>query len=100
VDYNSVAAYAQMYVCKSPQNNSQYCNSAYDKLVNQAELGTTLAQKVALYKQALSVALNDYPILPLYQPTYTKLVKPYVLGYNPESNHLARFQIKWFSLKP
>lgn len=100
VDYNSVAAYAQMYMCKSPQNNSQYCNPAYDKLVNQAELSSTFAQKIALYKQALSVALNDYPILPLYQPTYTKLVKPYVLGYNPESNHLARFQIKWFSLKP
>lgn len=97
-DYNSVEAYAQMYVCKSPQNNSHYCNPAYDKLVAQAEVTTDEEKRESLYKKALTIALNDYPIIPLYQPTYTRLVKPAVNGYQPESNHLDRFQSKWLSI--
>lgn len=97
-DYNSVEAYAQMYVCKSPQNNSHYCNPIYDKLVAQAEVTTDEEKRESLYKKALTMALNDYPIIPLYQPTYTRLVKPTVNGYQPDSNHLDRFQSKWLSI--
>ncbi len=98
-DYNSVEAYAQMYVCGSSQNNSHYCNPEYNKLIQVAENTTDKALRVKIYTQALTLALNDYPIIPLYQPTYTRLVKPYVAGYNPESNHLDRYQSKWLSLK-
>lgn len=97
-DYNSVEAYAQMYICHSPQNNSQYCNPTYDSLIKQAENEQDKNKSSNLYHKALTIALNDYPIIPLYEPTYTRLVKPYVHGYSPESNNLDRFQSKWLSL--
>lgn len=94
-DYNSVTSYTQLYLCNGMQNNSHYCNPAYDKLVTAAENSSDLAQQQQLYRQALTLALNDYAIIPLFQPNYSKLVKPYVSNLDVEHNFFNVEQSKW-----
>ena len=94
-DYNSVTSYTQLYLCNGMQNNSHYCNPAYDKLVTAAENSSDLAQPQQLYRQALTLALNDYAIIPLFQPNYSKLVKPYVSNLDVEHNFFNVEQSKW-----
>ncbi|RTL12640.1 MAG: peptide ABC transporter substrate-binding protein [Neisseriaceae bacterium] len=84
-----------MFLCNAPQNNSHYCNPSYDKLVNEANYSSDPAQKQTLYTQATTLSMNDYPIIPLYQYTYSRLVKPYVKGYDPSENHGDDVMTKW-----
>ncbi|MFN7094657.1 MAG: ABC transporter substrate-binding protein, partial [Burkholderiales bacterium] len=98
-DYNSVTTYTQLYQCNSPQNNSHYCNSNYDKLLARAMIEANPAKRKKLYQQALAIPLNDYAVIPLFQYTYTKLVKPYVQNYKVEINYLDHVQSKWLRMK-
>lgn len=84
-----------MFLCNAPQNNSHYCNPSYDKLVNEANYSSDPAQKQSLYTQAITLSMNDYPIIPLYQYTYSRLVKPYIKGYDPTNNHGDDVMTKW-----
>lgn len=98
-EYNSVSAYTNLYLCNSRLNNSHYCNPDYDKLIAAADKASDVKIKTRYYHQALELALADYPIIPLYQPSYSRLVKPYVKNYVVKDNHLDQVQSKWLSLK-
>ncbi len=98
-DYNSVTSYTNLYECKNDQNNSHYCNSKYDKLIEQAKADTNQDHKVDFYREALRIPLNDYAVIPLFQYTIQVLVKPYVTGFDSNTNSLYHVQSKWMSLK-
>ncbi len=97
-EYNSVSAYTNLYLCNSRLNNSHYCNPAYDKLIAAGDKATDVKSKTRYYHQALELVLADYPIIPLYQPSYSRLVKPYVKNYQVKDNHLDQVQSKWLAL--
>ncbi len=84
-----------MFLCNAPQNNTHYCNPAYDELIRDANYTLDPVQKQRMYSQAIMLSMNDYPILPLYQYTYSRLVKPYVKGYDPKDNHGDDVMTKW-----
>jgi oligopeptide transport system substrate-binding protein len=84
-----------MFLCNAPQNNSHYCNPAYDELIHDANYALDPSQKQALYTQAVMLSMNDYPIIPLYQYTYSRLIKPYIKGYDPSNNHGDDVMTKW-----
>ena len=97
-DYDSVDSYTNLYQCGNPQDNAKYCNQQYNQLITQAQNSTDPVQRVNLIKQAIQIAQNDYPVIPLYQYTYYRLVDPRVKGYTPETNHLDHVQSKWYKL--
>lgn len=97
-EYNSVTAYTNLYICGSRLNNSHYCNPSYDKLIAAADKATDETSKARYYHQALELVLADYAIIPLYQPSYSRLVKSYVKNYKVKDNHLDQVQSKWLSL--
>lgn len=84
-----------MFLCNAPQNNTHYCNPAYDGLIHEANNTLDPPQKQALYTQAIMLSMNDYPIIPLHQYTYSRLIKPYVKGYDPSNNHGDDVMTKW-----
>ena len=98
--YDSVTSYTNLFVCNNRINHSHYCNPEYDKLINLAGKATIAKEKQSYYHQALELVLKDYPIIPLYQPTYSRLVKPYVKNYDVKDNHLDLVQTKWLYLSP
>ncbi len=84
-----------MFLCNAPQNNTHYCNPAYDELIRDANYTLDPVQKQKIYSQAIMLSMNDYPIIPLYQYTYSRLIKPYVKGYDPKDNHGDDVMSKW-----
>lgn len=96
---NNVASFTEfMFLCDSAQNNSHYCNHNYDKLIQDAKMATDLEQKQQFNQQAIKVVLDDYPIVPLYQYVYLRLVSPRVEGYYPNDNHNDSVMTKWMRL--
>ncbi|MBY0378902.1 MAG: peptide ABC transporter substrate-binding protein, partial [Burkholderiales bacterium] len=94
-DYNGVSTYTHMYLCNAPENTAKYCNPEYDKYINQAVNSTNAKTRQDLYIKALNIAQNDYATIPLYQPSSRRLIKPYVKGFTPETNHLDKPATKW-----
>lgn len=98
-DYNSVTTYTPLFLCNSGNNRSHYCNPKYDALIAKAKATANPQQQEQLYKQALNIALADYPVIPLFEPTHQRLVSPRVAGYQIDNNYLDNVQSKWFTLK-
>lgn len=98
-DYDSVTSYTPLYTCHNDQNNSHYCNSKVDDLVKQAENTLDPKQQVKLYSQALRLVMDDYPVIPMFQYTYTEMYNPeYIKGYDITHNYFEHEQTKWMSL--
>lgn len=95
-DYDSISSYTNLYQCNNPQNNAHSCTPGYNDLLNQAQISTDPVQQVALTRQALKLAMDNYVIIPLYQDTYYRAVNPRVKGYNPDTNHLDHVMSKWY----
>jgi oligopeptide transport system substrate-binding protein len=83
VDYNDAMSYFDQLRCGSVQNDQQYCNPKVDALVDQANAQPDDAHRTALLTQAHNLAMNDTPMIPLFQYSADRLVKPYVAGYLP-----------------
>jgi oligopeptide transport system substrate-binding protein len=83
VDYNDAMSYFDQLRCGSVQNDQQYCNPKVDALVDQANAQPDDAHRAALLTQAHNLAMNDTPMIPLFQYSADRLVKPYVAGYLP-----------------
>ena len=97
-EYPLVSAYLMIYTCDSPENYSKYCNKDYDSLVRVARYNQNENEKEILYDNAIRLLENDYAVIPIFQYTYAKLVKPYVKNYHIDTNSLDRVQSKWFYL--
>ena len=95
-DYDSVDSYTNLFLCNNPQNNAHSCTPTYNDLIVQANAAADANQRVALTRQALKAAMDNYVIIPLYQDTYYRAVNPRVKGYTPDTNHLDHVMSKWY----
>jgi oligopeptide transport system substrate-binding protein len=98
-DYDSVDSYTTLYLCRGTVNDSHSCTPGYDDLLKQAQATSDPALRVKLIRQALTLVMNGYSMIPLYQHTYFRLVSPRVLNYDIDDNHLDHVMSKWFKLK-
>ena len=97
-DYNSVTTYIPLYQCGNGNNFSNYCSKEYEtKIIAAQNIIDTKAQTNA-YKSAINTVLNDYPVVPLIEPTQQRLVKHRVHGYQIGDNYLDNVQSKWMTL--
>lgn len=97
--YNMISTYTPEYQCNSTVNVGGWCSPAYDRLIANAESEQNHTRQTQLYQQAIALAMESYPIIPLYQNNYTLLIKPYIGGLNIESNLLEDIRSKWLYLK-
>jgi oligopeptide transport system substrate-binding protein len=81
VDYNDAMSYFDLIRCNSVQNDQRYCNPRVDTLVDQANQQMDDAHRTAMLTQAHEMAMNDYPLIPMFQYSAVRLVKSYVGGY-------------------
>ena len=97
-DYDSVDSYTLLYQCNGPENDAHHCTRGYDDLLKQAQNTIDPELRVKLIRQALTLAMNDYSTIPLYQHTYFRLVNPRVKNYDIDDNHLDHVRSQWFKL--
>jgi oligopeptide transport system substrate-binding protein len=79
-DYN----FLSVFTCKSGNNYTNWCNHAYDSLINQAVHQPNTAKRVAIYQKAeamLTGKNGPMPIAPIYFYVGAYLEKPNVKGY-------------------
>lgn len=93
--YNYIDNYLVLFTCNSPQNTSRYCNPKIDEMLNTAK-NSSPEDRVKIIRNALTIAQNDYFIIPLFQNTKSQLINPTVKGYDENHNHLGLEQSKWY----
>ncbi|WP_229804516.1 peptide ABC transporter substrate-binding protein [Paludibacterium paludis] len=90
-DYNDASTFLDLLRCNSPQNDQKYCSKKVDALINQGYASNDLAKRSAVLTEAGRLAMEDYPLIPLFQYTSPRLVKSWVGGYFT-SNAFERFR--------
>jgi oligopeptide transport system substrate-binding protein len=83
-DYPDAQNGLVLWTCGSGNNNTNWCNKKFDRLVAQGSRTANATKRYALYQQAedlLSSAKGDVPLIPIYWYVYSNLIRPYVHGY-------------------
>lgn len=80
-DYNDATSYLDLVRCGSDSNDTRYCNAKVNALIAEGSAQTDAARRTALLTQADQSAMEDYPVVPLYQRVTARLVRWYVGGY-------------------
>ena len=79
-DYPHANNQLGLFVCGGGNNDIQYCNPDFDKLMTQAAAEPDQAKQVELYNQAQTILFDDAAMLPLRFGLATYEVQPYVGG--------------------
>ncbi|MFR9719235.1 peptide ABC transporter substrate-binding protein [Aeromonas diversa] len=79
-DYVEPSALLSFFRCGEQQNESGYCNRAYDALLEQAVNTLDLTERTRLYQEAERKLLADQPVIPLYHYNQMRLVDPALRG--------------------
>ena len=87
-DYVDDINFLELWLCESGNNLSNYCDPAYDKLIEQARRTQDDQARQAIYAQAeamLTGPQGAFPFIPVYWGTFNTLRKTYVEGWEPNS---------------
>jgi oligopeptide transport system substrate-binding protein len=68
------------FTCGGGNNNSQYCNPAFDDILKKAAVEPDPDKQAALYASADKLLSDDAAYLPLLYRTFATVVKPWVDG--------------------
>ncbi|WP_437889490.1 peptide ABC transporter substrate-binding protein [Phytobacter sp. V91] len=86
-DYNEASTFLSLLTSGHSGNITRFSDPAYDKVVAQAAQETQLSARNADYNAAEKIIAEKAPIIPVYQYTNGRLIKPWLKGYpinNPE----------------
>lgn len=91
-DYVDPYTFAEFLQSDAPLSGTGWNNPEYDRLVKTAAMTVDPAQRLEMLEQAEKVVVTDLPIMPIYSYVKKVMVKPYVVGYEP--NVLGTFRCK------
>jgi ABC-type oligopeptide transport system substrate-binding subunit len=69
------------FACGMRDNESGYCNPAYDTLLDRGSQGASYAESLPFYHQAEELLAEDAPVLFLRYGESISLVRPWVINY-------------------
>jgi oligopeptide transport system substrate-binding protein len=73
--------FLELWTCKSGNNNTNFCDASYDKLVDEAKQTPDDDKRFGIYKELedkLTGPNGAHPIAPIYWYTYVQLEKPWI----------------------
>lgn len=82
-DYNDAYTFAELALSTSGLNDFGYASEEYDTLVRKAAVELDVDKRAEYLQEAERVLLDDMPLIPLYFYVTSKMVKPWVVGYEP-----------------
>jgi len=81
-DYPDPMSDLDMWVTGGPFNETGFSSKQYDSMIEQAKnLGSDPAKRFEVMQEAEKLLLEKSVIVPLYQPAYVYLMKPYVKNF-------------------
>jgi oligopeptide transport system substrate-binding protein len=75
-----------LFACGAGNNNSHYCNPAFDELLNKGAAEPDPTKSNEIYKQASRLLVDDAPVYFIGFEITRNLVKPYVTGITQTGN--------------
>jgi len=91
-DYNDAFTFAELFQSGGGINNTGYASEDYDEFLRLAAAEGDLERRAEYMQQAEAVLLEDLPVMPIYFYVTSRLVKPWVVGY--ESNIMSHHRSK------
>ncbi len=82
-DYLDPSTFLDLMLGDSGNNNSNWKNAEYDRVVGQADQSMDETKRNALYQRAEQILVDECPILPIYFYTHANLRRPDVKGWYP-----------------
>ncbi|MNC32854.1 Dipeptide-binding protein DppE precursor [compost metagenome] len=73
-DYVEPSSMLGSFRCQDPQNESGYCNPAFDGLLQQAADTLDGAARTGLYRKAEQLLMEEMPVIPVYHYNQMRLV--------------------------
>jgi oligopeptide transport system substrate-binding protein len=73
--------FLELWTCKSGNNNTNFCDPSYDKLIAEAKTTPDDDKRFGIYKELenkLTGPNGAHPIAPIYWYTYVQLEKPWI----------------------
>jgi oligopeptide transport system substrate-binding protein len=96
-DFDDAATFLQeLLQTEGGNNDGQYSNPAFDKLLAAAQQDTDLVSRGNKLAQAEALALKDHAILPLFFWVDPNMVWPYVKGW--QVNGIDKHRSRWVSI--
>ena len=98
-DYVDAFNFLELWGCKSGNNNTNFCDPEYDKLIDQARETPDDDERYEIYRQMEEKLFGEegsLPIIPLYWYTTSTLRKTNVDGWTP--NILAQYDLTKVSI--
>ncbi len=92
-DYPDANTFLDMFVTGGEQNMTGWGNEQYDQLIADAGKEADPAKRMAIFKKAEALFLEEVPIIPMYFYVSKNLVKPYVKGFCNEVRDLHPFTL-------
>jgi oligopeptide transport system substrate-binding protein len=91
-DFPDPHNFMNLFECKSGNNRTGWCNPEYDALVEKAAEEGDPEKRTAIYREAQRILTEvDVPIVPLFISVQQNMVKPYVVGLDPDPLGLILF---------
>ena len=87
-DYPDPNTFLDMWVSNNPQNNTNWSNLGYDRLIAMASRSSDQADRLSLLQQAEEIWLDELPAIPIYFHSSVNLVSPRVIGFTPSAQDL------------
>ena len=79
-DYVEPSSMLNSFRCQDPQNESGYCNPAFDGLLQQASDTLDGSTRTGLYRRAEQLLMDEMPAIPVYHYNQMRLVDPTLRG--------------------
>jgi oligopeptide transport system substrate-binding protein len=91
-DFPDPHNFMSMFECNSGNNRTRWCNHEYDRLIERAAEEKNPEKRVAFYGEAQKILTEiDVPIAPILISIQQSMVKPYVVGLDPNPLDLILF---------
>ncbi len=97
-DYADPSTFLELWAKGSTNNFTGWSHPDYDRLIYRAARTTNTAERLALFREAETLLLNDSPIIPIYHYTHVFLIAPSVKGWTPTL--LDHHPYKYVRLEP
>lgn len=92
-DYNDAQNFLGLLESNNVQNVGGYKNAKFDALMIQAEKESDQNKRKKLLEEASKLAMDEFPVAPIYSSTNSRLIKKYVQGAyfrNPQDNYRSK----------
>lgn len=92
-DYNDPTTFLGIFTCGNGNNDTGWCNPAFDEKIKAAYATAAPEERKALLVEAERMMMDELPIIPIYFYTIPNLISTRVIGHKPQNRdvHLVRY---------